>query len=190
MWSRLKDLLSVNTQDDIAAGLGGTAAADDQHIQRAPVLVGVQAQTDVTSEDLVLLLGEHRIDLLGGCPGSGAMLLTVPCPALLGSMQADAHDVEPGTDQDGRQAVLRPANPKGVLQGLRQAGQDIRKAASQGLGEEQGCPDNGDIEKQPDQQAVVGLWGSLQQRSSPLEKRKKPGVPENIRHPRWGGTPV
>ena len=132
------------------------------------MLVGVQAQTDVTSEDLVLLLGEHRIDLLGGCPGSGAMLLTVPCPALLGSMQADAHDVEPGTDQDGRQAVLRPANPKGVLQGLRQAGQDIRKAASQalvaaqGLGEEQGCPDNGDIEKQPDQQAVVGLWGSLQ----------------------------
>ena len=90
------------------------------------------------------------------------MLLTVPCPALLGSMQADAHDVEPGTDQDGRQAVLRPVELEGVLQGLGQPGEDLRQtagqalAAAQGLGEEQSRPDNGEIEEQPDEQ-IAGL---------------------------------
>ena len=138
------------------------------------MLVGVQAQADLTGEDLVLLLGKHCIDLLGGCPGSGAVLCPIPCPALLRLIQADAHDVESGADQDGCEAVLCPANLEGVFQSFRQVGQNIRQASAQGLGKKQGRPGNGDIEKQPGKQAV-GFWWLLQQRSSPLIKRKKPG---------------
>ena len=142
------------------------------------MLVSVQAQADVAGEELVLLLGEHGIDLFGGRPGSGAMFLSVPCPALPGLIQADAHDVEPGAGEDAHQAVLRPANPEGVLQGLGQPGQDIRQAvsqaltAAQGVGKEQSRPNNGDIEEQPDQQTVV-LLRVLQQRSSPRGKHEK-----------------
>ena len=121
------------------------------------MLVGVQAQADLTGEDLVLLLGEHRIDLLGGCPGSGAVLCSTPCPALLRLIQADAHDVESGADQDGCEAVLCPANLEGVFQSFRQVAQNIRQSPAQGLGKEQGHPGNGDIEKQPSKQAV-GFW--------------------------------
>ena len=111
------------------------------------MLVGVQAQADVASEDLVLLLGKHGIDLFGGRPGSGAMLLPVPCPDLPGLIQADAHDIKPGAGEDAHQTVLRPANPEGVLQGLRQPGQDIWQAAAQGLSKEQGRPNNRDIKE-------------------------------------------
>ena len=126
------------------------------------MLVGVQAQADVASKDLVLLLGKHGVDLFGGCPGGGAMFLSVPCPALPRLVEADTHDIEPGAGQNRRQAVLRPVDLEGVLQGLGQPGEDLRQtagqalAAAQGLGEEQRRPDNGDIEEQPDEQ-VAGL---------------------------------
>ena len=126
------------------------------------MLVGVQPQAHMPGEDLVLLLGEHGIDLLGGGPGGGAMLLAVPCPALPRLVEADAHDIDPGAGQNGRQAVLRPVDLEGVLQGLGQPGEDLRQtagqalAAAQGLGEEQSRPDNGEIEEQPDEQ-VAGL---------------------------------
>ena len=114
----------------------------------------VQPQPDMAGQDLILLLAELCVDLLGGRPGSGAMLLTVPCPALLGLIQADAHDVEPGASQDGCEAVLCPANLEGVFQSFRQVGQNIRQASAQGLGKKQGRPGNGDIEKQPGKEAV------------------------------------
>ena len=84
--------------------------------------------------------------------------------------------------------MLRPVDLEGVFQGLSQPGEDLRQtagqalAAAQGLSEEQGRPDNGEIEEQPDQQAVIGLWGLLQQRSPPV-KRKILGTPGSIRRP-------
>ena len=62
------DIVGVGLQDvglDIAAGLGRAAAADDQHIEGAAVLVGVQSQTDISGQELVLFLAELGVDLLG-----------------------------------------------------------------------------------------------------------------------------
>ena len=86
------------------------------------------------------------------------MLLSVPCPALLGSIQADAHNIEPGAGEDGHHAVLRPSNPKGMLQGLRQAVQDIRKAPTQGLCDEQRRPDYEKIEEQVNGHFACSGW--------------------------------
>ena len=61
-------IVGIGLQDvglDIASGLGRAAAADDQDIEGAAVLVGVQPQADVAGEELVLLLGEHGVDLPG-----------------------------------------------------------------------------------------------------------------------------
>ena len=49
----------------VNAVLRRAAAADDQDIEGAAVLVGVQPQADVAGEELVLLLGEHGVDLPG-----------------------------------------------------------------------------------------------------------------------------
>ena len=84
------------------------------------------------------------------------MFLSVPCPALPRLVEADTHDIEPGAGQNRRQAVLRPVDLEGVLQGLGQPGEDLRQTVGQGLGEEQSRPDNGEIEEQPDEQ-VAGL---------------------------------
>ena len=90
------------------------------------------------------------------------MFLSVPCPALPRLVEADTHDIEPGAGQNRRQAVLRPVDLEGVLQGLGQPGEDLRQTAgqaladAQGLGEEQSRPDNGEIEEQPDEQ-IAGL---------------------------------
>ena len=80
------DIISVGLQNVwfyIAAGLGRAAAANNQDVEGAAVLVGVQAQADMASQDLVLFLAEHGVDLPGRAPGGGAMLLAVPCAPLL-----------------------------------------------------------------------------------------------------------
>ena len=61
-------IVGIGLQDvglDIASGLGRAAAADDQDIEGAAVLVGVQPQADVAGEELVLLLGAQGVDLPG-----------------------------------------------------------------------------------------------------------------------------
>ena len=58
------DIIGVGLQnvgEHIAAGLGGTAAADDQHVETAPMLAAVQSQADVPGENLALLLGELAV---------------------------------------------------------------------------------------------------------------------------------
>ena len=58
------DIVGVGLQnvgEHIAAGLGGTAAADDQHVETAPMPAAVQPQTDVPGENLALLLRKLAI---------------------------------------------------------------------------------------------------------------------------------
>ena len=102
---RVRDhIVGIGLQDvglDIASGLGRAAAANDQHIERAAVLVGVQPQADIAGEELVLLLGEHGVDLPGRGPGGGAVLRALPPPALLRTPQGEGHDIDAGAAQDG-----------------------------------------------------------------------------------------
>ena len=50
-----------NVWEHIAPGLGGTAAADNQHVETAPMLAAVQSQADVASENFALLLRKLAI---------------------------------------------------------------------------------------------------------------------------------
>ena len=50
-----------NVGQYIAPGLGCTAAADDQHVETAPMLAAVQPQPNVTGEDFALLLSELTV---------------------------------------------------------------------------------------------------------------------------------
>ena len=85
------DIIGVGLQDvwfDIAAGLGRAAAANNQDVEGAAVLVGVQAQADMAGQDLVLFLAEHGVDLPGRTPGGGAVLLAVPRAPLFRGVDA------------------------------------------------------------------------------------------------------
>jgi hypothetical protein len=110
--------------------------------------MGVQSQPDVLGKELVLLLAELRVDLLGRGPGGGAVFFAVPCPGLLVRIEAQPHDVCSGTGQNGHGAVFRPLDLERVFHRRRQVGDDVREAAAQGLGDEQRRPDNRDIEEQ------------------------------------------
>ena len=123
------------------------------------MLVGVQSQADMAGEDLVLLLAEHGVDLFWGGPLGGAVFFPFPGAALLRRVDTDTHDVEPGAGQDGNQAVLHPDNLKGVPDGFGQTTQYLRQAAAQGLGQQQGRPDHGNVQEQPDQPAAPSVFG-------------------------------
>ena len=66
---RVRDhIIGIGLQDvglHITAGLGRAAAADDQHVQGAPVLMSIQSQPHMTGQDLILLLAKLRVDLPG-----------------------------------------------------------------------------------------------------------------------------
>ena len=151
------DIVGVGLQDvwlHIAAGLGGAAAADDQHVEGTAVLVGVQPQADVSGQQLVLLLAELGVDLLGCGPGRRAVFRAVPPAALLRAVQGQGHDIGAGADQDGQQALVCPAHHPGISKGIGQLGDDFRQPPSQGLSQKQRAPDHGDIQEQADQQAA------------------------------------
>ena len=144
------DIIGVGLQDvgnHIRPTLTGAGTAYYQHIQRPTVLVGVQPQADIFRQQFVLLLSEHGVDLPGRGPGSGAVFLAVPCPALVGLVEGDPHDVGPGADQDGQQTAVCPLDLKGMLNGRRQIIDDLRQTAAQGLRDEQRRPNNGDVEE-------------------------------------------
>ena len=85
------DIIGVGLQNvwlDIAAGLSRAAAANNQDVEGAAVLVGVQAQADMAGQDLVLFLAEHGVDLPGRAPGGGAVLLAVPRAPLFRGVDA------------------------------------------------------------------------------------------------------
>ena len=85
------DIIGVGLQNvwfHIAAGLGRAAAANNQDVEGAAVLVGVQAQADMAGQDLVLFLAEHGVDLPGRAQGGGAVLLAVPRAPLFRGVDA------------------------------------------------------------------------------------------------------
>ena len=115
----------------IRAALARAGAFNDQHVQGAAVLVGIQPQADIFGQQLVLLLCEHGIDLTGGDPSGGAVFLAVSDPALLVGVKADPHDVRPGTGQDGHETVICPLDAEGVFHDRCQLGDDVRQVAAQ-----------------------------------------------------------
>ena len=146
------------------------------------MLVGIQPQTDVFGQQLVLLLSEHGVDLPGRGPSGGAVFLALPGPALLVGVEADPHDVGSGAEQDGHQTMLRPVDEKGVFHGRRQVGDDLRQAAAQGLGDEQRRPDYGNIEEQVNGEFTCPGWLIQIVLTS-----KKYGGPEKLRLDRPSG---
>ena len=148
---RVRDhIIGIGLQDvglHITASLGRAAAADDQHIQGAPVFVGIQPQPHMAGQDLILFLTELRIDLPGRAPHGRAMFLAIPRPAAFRVIDAQAHNVNAGTNQDGQQALVRPLNLERVLQRGGQVGEQIRQTAAKGLCNEQRRPDDRDIEE-------------------------------------------
>ena len=159
-----------NVRQDIAAGLGRAAAADDQYVEGPAVLVGIQPQTDILCQGLILLLTEHSVDLFGRRPLCRAVFLAVTGAALCGAIQADAYDVRAGAGEDAHQAVFRPADLQRSLQGRGQVRQQLRQAVPEGLGNQESGPDHGDVEKQiredPSRSARF-----IQRHSPPTEKQ-------------------
>ena len=164
----------------MGACVAAAAAADDQDIEGAAVLVGVQPQADVAGEELVLLLGEHGVDLPGRGPGGRAVFRALPHPALLRAQQREGHDVGAGTGQNGEETLVRPPHLQGILECRGQVGDQGRQSASRALagfhrlGDEQRRPYHGDVKEQADKKPVCLGW--LFQWRSPPGKRKKSGV--------------
>ena len=112
------------------------------------MLMGVQPQPDMTGKDLVPLLTEPNVELSGGTPGSGTVLLPFPCPAMVFRIEAKPHEVGSRANEDGEQTSVRPADLKRVLQCGSEVFQQFRQAAAQRLRQEQRRPHNREIEKQ------------------------------------------
>ena len=112
------------------------------------MLMGVQPQPDMAGKDLVPLLTELGIELPGGPPDSGTVLLPFPCPALVFRIKAKPHEVRSRADEDGEQASIRPADLKRVLQCGGEVFQQFRQTATQRLRQKQRCPQYQKIEKQ------------------------------------------
>ena len=137
-----------NVRQDITTGLGRAAAADDQYVEGPAVLVGIQPQTDILCQGLILLLTEHSVDLFGRRPLCRAVFLAVTGAALGSVVEADPHDIEAGAGENAHQAVSRPADLQRGLQGCGQVRQQFRQAVPEGLGDQERGPDHGNVEKQ------------------------------------------
>lgn len=87
------------------------------------MLVGIQPQPHMAGEDLVLLLPELRVELPGRAPCGGAVFLSVPCPALSGSIETQPHEIRAGADENGQQTLVCPLDVERVLQGGSQVGE-------------------------------------------------------------------
>ena len=129
-------IVGIGLQDvgfHVAPGLGRAAAADNQHIQGSAVLVGIQPQADIAGQDLVLLLGEHGVDLPGRGPGGGAVLRPLTPAAVLRAPQGEGRDIDAGATQDGEETLVRPPHLQGILERGGQAGDQGRQSASRAL---------------------------------------------------------
>ena len=97
------------------------------------MLVGIQPQADIAGQDLVLLLGEHGVDLPGRGPGGGAVLRPLTPAAVLRAPQGEGHDIDAGAAQDGEETLVRPPHLQGILERGGQAGDQGRQSASRAL---------------------------------------------------------
>ena len=116
--------------------------------------MGIQSQPHMTGQDLILLLTKLRVDLPGGAPHGGAVFLAVPRPAALCVIDAQPHNVNAGTNQDGQQTLVRPLDLEWMLQRGGQIREQIRQTAAKGLCNEQRRPDHREIKEQPVQYPV------------------------------------
>ena len=134
------------------------------------MLVGIQPQTDILCQGLILLLTEHSVDLFGRRPLCRAVFLAVAGTALGGAVEADPHDIEAGAGENAHQAVSRPVDLQRGLQGCGQVHQQFRQVVPEGLGDQERGPDHGDVEKQiredPSRSARF-----IQRHSPPTEKQ-------------------
>ena len=79
-------------------------------------------------------------------------VLLRPAASLVRGVDGQTHDVGPGADEDGQQAVLGPTDLERVLQSGGQVGQQLREAPAQGLGDDQRRPDHGDVQEQAEEE--------------------------------------
>ena len=92
------------------------AAADDQHVEGAAVLVGVQTEPDVLGQRDAVLLRKLRVDGCGRGPHRRAVFLAVAGPALIRPIKQNCHAVSSKADEDGGQAFIRPYDIRRLLQ--------------------------------------------------------------------------
>ena len=88
--------------------------------------MSIQPQADVPGEELVLLLRKLHVHLTGRGPGSGAVLLPVTGPSLVGGAVQQGQDIRGGAEENRQGAVLRPMNIEGIFQRRRQLAHNVR----------------------------------------------------------------
>ena len=102
------DIIGVCGQDirqHKTACFGCAAAADDQHVEGAAMLVRIQTETDVLGQWDAVLLRELRIDGCGCGPRRGAVFLAVAGSALIRPIKQNCHAISGKADEDRRQAL-------------------------------------------------------------------------------------
>ena len=140
------DIIGVCGQDvrqHKTACFGCAAAADDQHVEGAAVLVRIQTEPDVLRQRDAVFLRELRIDGCGCGPRRRAVFLAVAGPALIRPIKQNCHAISGKADEDGRQAFVRPYDIRRLLQCAGQIPQQLRQTAAKGLRQQEGKPDNG-----------------------------------------------
>ena len=149
------------------------------------MFVGIQPQPHMTGQDLILLLTKLCVDLPGRAPHGRAMFLAIPRPAAFRVIDAQAHNVNAGTNQDGQQALVRPLDLEWMLQRGSQVGEQIRQTAAKGLCNEQRRPDHRKIKEQPVQYPACSV--STIQAHHLLRKLKRavPTAIELLLEPPW-----
>ena len=130
------------------------AAADDQHVERAAVLVRIQTEPDVLGQRDAVLLRKLRVDGCGCRPRRGAVFLAVAGPALIRPVKQNCHAVSGKADEDGGQAFVCPYDIRRLLQCAGQIPQQLRQSAAKRLRQQEGKPDDGDYANEIKQDVV------------------------------------
>ena len=102
------------------------------------------------------------------------MLLAVPGSSPGGAIEGQEEHIDPGGNQNGGRASLRPGDMCGVLYGCRYLFQQLRQTAAPALGKEQRRPDHGEIQKETEDH-IPGL-GILRMASPPVSAEKAAGM--------------
>ena len=113
------DIIGVCGQDirqHKAARLGRAAAADDQHVERAAMLVRIQTEPDVLGQRDAVLLRKLRVDGCRRSPRRRAVFLAVAGPALIRPIKQNCHAISGKADENCGQAFVRPYDICRLLQ--------------------------------------------------------------------------
>ena len=97
------------------ACFGCAAAADDQHVEGAAVLVRIQTEPNVLRQRDAVLLRELRVDGCGCRPRCGAVFLAVAGPALIRPIKQNCHAISGKADENCGQAFVCPYDIRRLL---------------------------------------------------------------------------